>query len=535
MGIQWGLPGEKNYFSLHPDEPVNLLVARNISVGNGNFDPKFYNYGTLYLTLLSISNDIASSSVQGEPGRMEMVGELDRKALLYGRLINAVSGSICAVFVFLALRLRTHWGPAAIGGAMLAIAPAFVVHSRFATVDVFATMLLAASQFVALRGFSVERSAADKMKHAALAGALAGLSAGTKYNGILCLIVLFVIAYDRADLRTTFRHYGVAILCSLVAFLIATPGALLNSAQFMNDFSYEVRHASTGHGLVFEGIESGFLLHVLYLLLCLGPITFLLSLSGLVTGFVQKNRSVLAVGSFILVFYLLIGSAEVLFSRYTFPLYFGLAYGFGWLIHATSQVRIWKHVVAVGTILALGGVISGGAVTLSLWTQYMTLPDIRQTAAEFIRADSKSNPEAVVGLVSDPWFYSPLLYPGVTAPRFVPPQTRDEWMLAAQNPRVTRTLFTEPGQRFDWDVRLLDQKPLYVTYSSFESIDLHRLSNRTGLKPEVELQVGRYKAFQERLKSEYRLIFQNHDSLTGVHDLEYIRPMVWIWKRNDAP
>ena len=51
---------------------------------------------------------------------------------------------------------------------------------------------------------------------------------------------------------------GMAIGATVLAFLIATPGALLQTDAFMRDFKYEALQTSQGHGLTFVSTGPGF-------------------------------------------------------------------------------------------------------------------------------------------------------------------------------------------------------------------------------------------------------------------------------------
>lgn len=105
-------------------------------------------------------------------------------------------------------------------------------------------------------------------------------------------------------------------------------------------------------------------------------------------------------------------------------------------------------------------------------------------------------------------------------------------MLGASEPRVRRYVPENPEDRFDWDVRLLaETQPDYVVFSSFETEGLIRLLNRTGLSDLESLLTTRLKEFTERLKADY--VPSRFFGGTGydVHDLEYVRPRIEIWKR----
>ena len=524
------------------------MYSQQIEPAKGKFTPGFYNYGTLYLSLLRITTDVVTAYGAGpkaEDGsdRDAAVGRF----ILAGRWLSALAGAGIGWVVFLMLYRRTHLLGAVAAGLGVVFAPGLVVHSRFQTVDVVAAFLLCLSLHFALK-LAVrpdDESPDDRttLKWAALAGLFAGLSAGTKYTGILALIALYVVAAAAWRRRGEtagpwLKIMGIGTLAALMAFFVTTPGALLDSAAFMRDFKYEMTHTSTGHGLVFAGTSSGFIYHVGNLLLAFGLLLVPFSLVGIGRAIYRRHLWMIALVAFGLAYYILIGRAEVKFLRYVFPLIPILALGFGWLMGQAHQHpnRHWRIVCVLGFI-AFGGFIAsrsgfGGGVTGSaLLTFQMTQPDVRDQTGEFLRKEAGTT--QTVGLVSDPWFYSPTLYPQTALPLAVPIEVREEIRQSATNPRVLRFIPAEGlAARFDWDERLLtEESPDWVVFSSFEADDLQRISQEPEARKEFEGQIQRYEAFTKRLEQDYKL--HRVDGWDGpkVHDLMYIRPTLWVWKR----
>ncbi len=534
-GIDWGLPNADRHWSLHPDEPVVFAYSQRVEPAKLDFTPGFYNYGTLYLTLNRVAADMVSAYGGGPKqadgsDAWEWVGRVHAA----GRAMSAFAGAGLVWVVFALLRRWTNLTGAAFGATALALAPGLVVHSRFQTVDVLATFLLALSLFFALELVPRESDpppiAPDRA--ALLAGLFAGLSAGTKYTGVLALVALGAVCLGTRRWRPLALGAGVAA----AAFLVTTPGAVLDGGKFWADFGYEMAHTSTGHGLVFAGTAPGFLFHLGNLVLGFGTLLTLLGVVGLVQAVREKAVWAVALVLFALVYFLVIGRAEVKFLRYVFPLLPVLAVGFGWWVgkgQARGDLR-GKGVVVLG-ILAVGGLLGGGAGLTAVATQAMSLGDPRDEAGRWLKENAKGQ---TVGLVSDPWFMSPTLFPEVGAPRWVPFETRDSAMRAATDPRVVRFVPPNPDERFDWDTRLLDEGPDFVAYSSFDTEGLDRLAGSTNVPAEFRLQIDRFRAFSQRLQAEYDLaqVFPPEallgpGPLSQVHDLMYVRPTLWVWKR----
>ena len=107
--------------------------------------------------------------------------------------------------------------------------------------------------------------------------------------------------------------------------------------------------------------------------------------------------------------------------------------------------------------------------------------------------------------MGDPWYYTPPLYFDTGAPRMIRWELRDAAMRQLEKPKLLRFVPENPDDRFDWDSRLLDLKPDFVVFSSFETEGLDRLRTAKGKTPEQDLLTGRFVSFYERLKNEYPL------------------------------
>lgn len=534
VGIGWGLPNDEHWQSLHPDEPIVWIYSQQVNPAQFDFDPGFYNYGTLYLSMLRVATDATQAYGGGPKDRSEkeMWMAIGRYHLA-GRAMSAVAGAATAWVVVALLWRRAGLLGAGLGGLALALAPGHTVHSRFQTVDVLSALFVALALLLAVR--MVEQEGEPKRwlgidRYAIGAGAMAGLAAGTKYAGVLVLLGVFVAV----GLATRGRDGAKPALTMLTAlgatgmtFFLTTPGALTHLSTFLRDFRYEMAHTATGHGLVFAGTTSGFVYHLANLS---SGMTVLVALAGLIgLGWAAGRREPWAlIGlAFAVAYYVLIGRAEVKFFRYVIPLLPVLALGFGWLVSVAHREMGMRGKLLVGfLVIALGGALSSTVRSI----HFMTTIDPRVEAARYIREQA---PKGTVGLVSDPWYWSATLYPQVALPRSTPFALRDQLMRQAGPPRVLRYIPAQPEERFDWDTRLLDENPDFVVYSSFESADLNRI-RRLNL-PGFQLQVERFNAFMARLEREYEPVRIFGPGGPTIHDLMYVYPSVAVWKRKDTP
>ena len=85
----------------------------------------------------------------------------------------------------------------------------------------------------------------------ALAAVAAGLGCGAKYPGGLLILPVLVAAYQSQsqDGKKPFQKSGLllyAVLVFAAAYLVSTPGTLLDPIRFVKDISYEMGHYKAG-------------------------------------------------------------------------------------------------------------------------------------------------------------------------------------------------------------------------------------------------------------------------------------------------
>lgn len=531
-GIGWGLPNEMRNQSLHPDEPVIAGYA----ISQPYFLPDFYNYGTLHLTTLKLSVDLGVTYgwIPTQSDTSE-TWKTTAAVHLTGRVISAFFGSVTVALVFLILLYFAHPIGAFVGALVLMLSAGHVVHSRFQTVDIFGVFWLTLSAL-----FLVNVLYQKQEKHKLfllLSGLCIGLSAGTKYN-----LGLFLIAGLSALLffpQQTRLKYGMMLVGSfVVGFLIATPGAILQFSSFLRDFTYELRHASEGHGLVFTGTTTGWVYHLGNLISSFGFVPVLIGVVGLIYGVKKKVKPIIVFSLFMLIFYFTIALAEVKFMRYVFPLLPFLAVGCGYLFSELHKMSNKARFLAGVIFVFVGFSFASNTGAINL-TQLMRMPDPRDQSARWLL--NKLTKEQTVGLVTDPWFYTPPLFKNTG---FLGADNRLKFM-AIENPQVVRYADSD-GNRLDWDSRLITEyQPDYIVFSSFEFVDFDRTNNEEFTKF-MELLSRRYylKAvfwgnkplIAERPEDgenfgrlQVRKIFRDRYPY-DIHDLMYIQPTICVFK-----
>lgn len=344
-GIGWGLPNAARWYSFHPDERQTVAAVLSLDFFSGDFNPNFFNYPSLYLYLTYLANFL-----MGGFGLTHVITPqnaqwaIPHDVIFAGRFVSALLGAATILPVYdMARRLFTPRFSGLAAFAM-AMAPAAVQHSHFATVDISATFFVALALMFAVRAVTPRReysqtanvvakiatptksraphnAAREKSvapndgapikKHAAatppddeareysrqnfardliLAALFSGFAAATKYNAVLVFIAPLV-AWSL--LKKSVVHFAsVRVLAALfgalfLGFFIGCPFSVFSFREFWGDgqnngFAYELFvHSRQGSGEVFQSTGNGWIYHLTENLpFALGMPLLLLSLLG---------------------------------------------------------------------------------------------------------------------------------------------------------------------------------------------------------------------------------------------------------------
>jgi hypothetical protein len=570
VGIGWSLPNAERYYSYHPDEWLVLLASYFVlNPYTGEFLPGFYNYGTLPMYLWSLwlhwLSAVGVIDRLPENATPAQIAELRAQLYLWARILVALMGAGTAVVVGRTVAQVAGVGAGVVSALAMALAPAFVVHSRFMTVDVPTTLFVALAfhQAVALHVSS------HPMRTLLWGAFWAGCAAGSKYNAGLALLALLVGLWLLPSLSTPKRLLGsvAAVGVAGLTFLIVCPGVWADSARFWANFWYEVRHVGQGHGEIFTDTGLGWLYHLKpNLSTGFGAVGLLASAVGWALH--ARNRVWWGVLAASLAYYLLIGAAEVRFLRYTFPLMPLLAMGVGLSLPPSFRFPPLREGNRTrgrelgspcsqgepkggGSELApplregnraqrrelgspcLQGEPKGGGLLPALrsllvvaalaWqllsaaslTACMVRPDARDQAAEWARATMPEG--ARIGFPTVPWFYTPPLFAEIGELRW------QDRLAAAQQATRYRLIPLAPPE---WNAEALQATlPEYLIISEFESRDVARIGRAD------------YQAFMRIVEARYTLLraFENEPPLLGrqagmPHDLLYTCPRVFVYR-----
>lgn len=345
-GIGFGLPQ-----IFHPDEPS--LVNRAFKmVSSGDLNPRFFNYPTFLIYIDFFFFNIESMFLN-EPSQS--------LHYLTARFFVACLGTATIYITFLISKKLYNKKVGVISSFFLAFMPLAVQDSHYATVDVPVTF------FIALAFYSILYVAEyGKMKYYLISGFLIGLAASIKYNGGLLVIPLLAAVLIENYKQSGKNHMPksetenfswkeemflndinklfYAGIMSLSGFLLTSPYIILDFNSFLRDLTFEMNHMKIGHGVSFLDTSPAFVYHItnslkkgmtvpLEAISILGVTYIILKIIFSIKSINQSNHgsfsedvskkelfSGIMLMSWILPYYLIIGSWEVKFVRYVIPI-----------------------------------------------------------------------------------------------------------------------------------------------------------------------------------------------------------------------
>lgn len=542
FGIGWGLPNSRHYYSYHPDENMVLSAAMNINIFDGQLDPGFYNYGSLYIYVVSFALLLASGWGLVNLGSGDISKYIGDVSNMYmsGRIAALILGVLTVYLVYL-LGKRAYGRTVGILAALfMAVMPIHVMHSKFLAVDVPATFFVVLTLIFAMR-----IAEGHRLRDYLLAGLFAGLAAGTKYNAGLVILAPVAahiatwinpkcalgFASNSKNPKKTGDGFAIQLLklisipvLTFVGFIIGTPGFLLNNEAFMRDFTYEIHHAATGHGLVFVKTGLGWVYHFGHSLLPgMGLPLLVLAVIGVIYALRKRNVADLALLAFLIVYYAMIGAAQIRFARYVIPMLPIMAVLAARvsidLVDRLKSGRLGSKSLGYAVVCLLV-LITAFTATYSVALDTMFVrPDTRDTASDWIR--SNIPPGSSIGLATIPWFYTPPLDPQLG-------------ILVRAEDRLERaqefTDYTFVINQNEWDADFLAQEsPDYALVTSFEYQDRMRLNDPSVKKYFGVLNRG-YTVAQE-FSGESALVDQLLIFGQLPHDMSYTSPTITIYSR----
>ncbi len=373
-GMNFGLP-----YLYHPDEPGYVVIAQNI-IKTGDLNPHFFNYPSLFFylnTLAYVPYYLVARLTGGLTSTADIAGPtmliggsgttLQPETFLLGRGLSILFAVASVGLVFaIGRRLTGRALPGLLAALLLAISATHVANSRYIAPDVFLVFFLLLAFWGAVQVFDQGR-----WRDYVLAGAAVGLVAATKYNGAIMLVVVILAHGLRVGWKGFFdRRLFAVVGASALAFLVATPYALLDASTFLAGLRIEALHYSTGHA----GGEGNALAWYTSFLWTTEGITVLLALAALGYVIYRRDRRLVLLAAFPVVYFGFISTFVVRNDRTALPLLpfvFLLAAVLLTQVHRpVGATRRWRVVGAAGIALLL--------VLILAWPVSRTLAENRR-------------------------------------------------------------------------------------------------------------------------------------------------------------
>ena len=403
LGMYWGLPNSTHIFSYHPDEIHSLRGALSLILA-GDFNPHFFNYGSLYLYLVAVASVLADSSAVGNM-TAEGLTQLLRDWTIAARNLNIICALLTVVVAFLIGRRLLGWRLGLLAALTLAVLPLHVLHSDYATVDVPQTLFIALCLL-----FAVKIGSRPRTSDYLWAGLFAGLAASVKYSGALVIIAPLIshLAATREDEHDVplLSWQPVAMLILMAAGFAATsPYTFLDWANAKRDITFEMQHMRVGEEPARAADPNGFLFHGLGLTLatCGATLVAMIGVIGLIVKRVWRPALGLLV--FALAWFVVISVSNVRYGRYEVPLTPVLA-----VLVAAAPMALYRRRVELrllGVVLPAAVIGFGLGVSLLLAMQLREAPDPRDVVLQATLVHVP--PARDVGLAWEPWFNAPPL------------------------------------------------------------------------------------------------------------------------------
>jgi 4-amino-4-deoxy-L-arabinose transferase-like glycosyltransferase len=248
------LAGESLPFVEHIDEPAVLEVAIRM-VRDGDFNPHTFLYPSLYYYLLAATTKLhvwwgMAAGLYGSDQDIPFKNNGVTAAPLlfvWGRTLTALLGAATVPALLALGRQMFGWRTGLLAAALLMFTAYHVRHSHYITVDAPTGLWVT---LAALGAWEVARS--GRWRGYLLAGAAAGLAAGTKYNAgavVIAIGVAHLLHWRWAGLRGRLPRLISCGAVALLAFFVTTPFALADPAFFISQLRFNAAHySSPSHG-----------------------------------------------------------------------------------------------------------------------------------------------------------------------------------------------------------------------------------------------------------------------------------------------
>jgi 4-amino-4-deoxy-L-arabinose transferase-like glycosyltransferase len=292
---------------------------------------------------------------------------------LAARALSALALVSAVGTVYLAGRRAYGRAAGVIAAAALALSPLAVRQAHFATTDGLAMAFEAAAFWAALR--------ASRGRGYALAGALCGLAAATKYTAGSALVFVLALALLGDD---RWRRSLAGLAGAALTFIGAMASAG-HPLQYLDGLAFLSGRASG----TYQGVSVGWIYHpTASLPFGLGLGTCALAVAGLVLGLVRRQPADVALIAFLVVYAALVGFSHEVFFRYVMPMLPALCLAAGGLMRLARGPRA----TSAAALAALVLMVPSAAASVA-GDRLLGATDTRQQAAAWLTANAPAGSE----------------------------------------------------------------------------------------------------------------------------------------------
>lgn len=320
-GITFGLPNS----DARPDEVTMIQISLGLLFAGLN--PRFFHWPSLEFYLLAALYRLAFEFGHFR-GAFRLKFDMFRDAmanpapyLLVPRVISVAAGVLTVWLVYRVARELFDKATALVAAFFIAVAYLHVRDSHFGVTDVPMTCLATAALLSMSRAFA----APTPLRRWAVAGILVGLTTSTKYNGgVLAAVGLVAVALGADTQQGSMLSKAVArrvtmfLAGMLGGFLIGTPFAAIDYRGFLEGMRFNSHHLVSGHGI---SLGYGWVYHGMFSLRHgLGTPLLIAGVAGLLVLATRSWRKALFIGTFPILYYVLLGRGTTVFVRYMMPM-----------------------------------------------------------------------------------------------------------------------------------------------------------------------------------------------------------------------
>lgn len=341
-GLDFGLP---DFY--HPDETVKARVVLGM-MKRAELDPKYFRHPSLLLySTLGMTRLLERSGF----------GIADRElAVFAGRMVSAFAGTLSVFVLYLIGAMLWDKKSGLAAAALLAFCPLHVTCSRYFKEDALLVFFLVTALALIIhasrerRGYGSRERGEDILY---IAGAVLGLAVGTKYSGLLGVVMLVAapIFFRRLLIR------DVLVACGFVPifFVLACPYAVISYDSWLAGLLSEKSHIMYGHSMIIRPSDAYWTYHLRRSLVPgIGVVPLLAAALGSAIILLRRKPAELFVLFLVLLFYL---PAEAIPAkpfpqpeRYVLPVIPILCLTFAALVH-------WLTTAQLAVTRSLGGLV----------------------------------------------------------------------------------------------------------------------------------------------------------------------------------